>query len=214
MELHPLSNRIRNVLFIYFAHLGRLIISCRKFHLAIFFTLLSCIYIILFRFSIIFKISYSSARLRHSILFGLIKTHIFHLIQVILIVFTFQNISGASWLMALTFYSIMRSSSTTLLIIAWFSCFWNLFLGMGSLLQFLVGWAAAYLSFKSSQDITFIRIMSSAMDHRDFWCTLRLIYISFTALDSVPVLHWVSIWQRRFLPSYSYWVQYGWLVPE
>ena len=55
--------------------------------------------------------------------FNLVKTHIFHLIQVVLVVITFQNF----WCFVIhgTYFlgSVIWISSTTLLIIAWFYCF-------------------------------------------------------------------------------------------
>ena len=53
----------------------------------------------------------------------------------------FSKNSGASWFTALNvFGSFNRISSTTFLIITWFSClFWDILLGMGLLLRSLVG---------------------------------------------------------------------------
>ena len=66
--------------------------SCSKLHSAILFTSLSCICINSSRFSITYEFSYSIERLRHSIFFfGLIKIHIFYLIQAVLIVVAFQQ---------------------------------------------------------------------------------------------------------------------------
>ena len=111
VELHPISNRIRNFLnfalpflvfinpcrigyqwlFIFLECWVGLNISFSKLHSDIFFTFLLCIYIIPFRFSIIYELSYFNARLGQSFFFSLVKTHIFHLIQVVLIIIIFQK---------------------------------------------------------------------------------------------------------------------------
>ena len=78
--------------------------------------------------------------------FSIVRTYIFHQIQVVLIVITFQKL----WCFMIhgTYFldSVIWISSTTLLIIAWFSCFlWNLFQGKVLLQRSLVCWVVAYL---------------------------------------------------------------------
>ena len=122
--------------------------SCSKFHSAILFTLLLCIRVISFRFSIPYELlfSHSNARLRHSIFYFLSSRIILSTSYKSFALWSESINSGASWFLALTF-CVSRISSTALLTMALFSCCLLIFfLGKGLIPRSWVGLILAYLS--------------------------------------------------------------------
>ena len=199
-------------MFIFLARLGGLIISCSKFHSAIFVTLLSCIYINLAQFSITCEFSYSSARLCHSIFLWSHQesyflpdtghSHCSHFLEFLVphdwrnLRFGFNNVE--------LIHHVVNNS----MVILFFS---KTIFRYGIDPTVLSKLGCSVLSSKFPPKTTSIRRMSKAMDHTVFWCSLQAIYISLTALDRALILCGVSVWWGRFfslIPTESITVGY------
>ena len=108
--------------------------------------------------------------------FSLFKTHIFHLIQVVLIIVTSQKlwflvVDGTYffWFNHAGFVHHVVNNSVILLF------FLETFPRYGIASAVLSRLGCRILSSKFAQDLTFIRRMSSTMDHTGFLCALQLI---------------------------------------
>ena len=131
--------------------------------------------------------------------FGIIKTHIFYLIQVVLIIFTFQKlwclIIDGTYLFGFNHAEFIHHVVNNIMVLLFFM---EPFSRYGISPSFLRRMLFSVLSSKYSQDLTFVIIMSSVIDHTGFWCALWVIYISFTALSRAPILRGVIVWRGGF----------------
>ena len=173
-----------------------MVISCSNFHSTVFFTFYH-VYISFhfdFQSHMNFRIQ-SHAYVSH-FSFSLIKTHIFYLIQVILIVIIFQNFwcfmihstSFFGFIKQDLFHSIVNNSVVFLIFLESFPWY-----GFSPAVLIRLGYSI--LSPKLPQCLTFIGIMSMAVDEAGFRFAIQAIYISFTALTIAPIRHGVSIWR-------------------
>ena len=148
-------------------------------------------------------------------LFSLIKTHILHLIQFVIIVITFQKflcfvIHGIYFFgfSHLDFIHYIVNNSVVFLI------FMEIFSGCGVSPAVLSRMVRSILSSKLSQDLIFIRIMSSSVYHTGHRIhSLRNLHIIYGAFQRSHTL-WGDCFTRRLLLYYSYWVQYSWILPK
>ena len=128
--------------------------------------------------------------------FSLIKTHIFHLIQIILVVIILQKcwcfMIHSTYFWGLIQYDLIHHIVNN---IAVFLIFLESFPWYEVVHVVLSRLGCSILSPKFPQDFTFIGIISSAVDNTDFRFALRVIYIFFSALSSAPIYLGVSILQ-------------------
>ena len=126
--------------------------------------------------------------------FSIVRTYIFHQIQVVLIVITFQKLwcfmihgtyfFGFSYLHFI--HHIVNNSVVFLFFVEPFPRY-----GIAPEVLSMLG--CSILNSKFAQDLTFFKEISSTVDHTGFRFALRVIYILFTALAITPILRGVSV---------------------
>ena len=137
------------------------------------------------KWTLLFKSTFKSFNL----FFDIIKTHIFYLIQAVLVVVTFQKlwclVIYSTYLFGFNHAGFIQNVVNNSVVLFFFMESFPRY-GIASAVPCRLG--CSLLSSKFAQDRTFIRRISSAIYHTGFWCALQAIYILFTELSSAPIL--------------------------
>ena len=128
--------------------------------------------------------------------FGIIKTHMFYLIQVVLVVVTLQELLclmiDGTYLFGFNHVEFIHHVVNNSMVILFFL---KPFFRYGIAPTVLRRLVCIIISSKFAQNLTFIRKMSEAMDHAVFQCALQEIYISFMALARALILCRMIVWR-------------------
>ena len=145
--------------------------------------------------------------------FSLIKTHIFHLIQVFIIVtvlpkFWFFMIHS-TYFFVFVQYDLIHHIVNNIFVLF---LFLEYFPRYGVAPAFLSRLGCSILSPKFPQDLAFIGIMSNVVDNTVFWFTQLSTYFYGACYRSHPSRG--EYLTRRILLSFPYLFQYSWILPD